>query len=107
MKKAQLALRCIDVPQHEVNHLHDLYEADREICFKTFAEHVDWKPIAEQMGYTTIPGRKSGLRLSKDRCVRFFSSSWKGEKCYHMDHSSVDFIFLKAGETIQPKSPWH
>ena len=104
--KAKLSVRCVDVKQHEVNLLHALYDADKEITFNTFARHVEWKPLAESMGYAVTPGEK-GLRLSQDRCVRFYSSSWKGQKCYHMDHSSVDFVFLMDGRSISPNSPWH
>jgi hypothetical protein len=104
--KATLAIRCVDVPQTEVNDLHALYESDREICFSTFARHVDWRPIAEQMGYVTVP-TKRGLRLSQDRLVRYYVSAWKGEKCFHMDHSSVDFVFTFKGKQNLPISPWH
>jgi hypothetical protein len=101
--KFKLAIRCVDAPQNEVEHLNDLYNYDREITFKTFAKHVDWKPIAEQMGYVTTKGKQEGLRLVHDYCVKFYKSVWKGTPCYHMDHSSVDFVFLKQETNNMPK----
>lgn len=104
--KFYLSTRCVDIPQVAVKDLHDLYERDREIDFKTFAKHVDWKPVAEQMGHVVSSGKRPGLRLSRDPCVRFYRSVWKGQVCYHMDHSSVDFIFLQRQQHVLHSNMW-
>lgn len=101
----QLAIRCIDVPNEHVDMLHDMTERAREIAFKTFARHVEWKEIAEHMGYVTRSGVK-GLRLSADYAVSFYRSFWNGAPCYYMVHSAIEFVFLKRGEAFMPEGPW-
>ena len=90
--KRTLFTRCCDgVATSE--QLHEMYDREREITLRTFARHVDIRPIAEDMGYQYGP-RVKGLRLSKDWAVRFYKSTFCGQPCYYMDHSAIDHVFL-------------
>ena len=91
-RKRSLYTRCCDGIATS-DELHDMYDREREISYRTFARHVDAAEVAALLGYAH--GRHAeGLRLSDDRCVRFYRSTFKGEPCYYMDWSSIDHIYL-------------
>ena len=72
--------------------LESLYEADREITFRTFARHVCIGELSDYLGYAY--GRHvRGLRLGNDYCVRFYRSKLNEKPCYHMDWSAIDHVF--------------
>lgn len=104
-----LAFRCVDVPDRgpELHALEDMIGRARQISFETFARHVDWKPIAREMGYSTARGEK-GIDLSKDRAVEFFSSRHQGERVYFMRQSAIEYVFKRQdpGQALKPKDPW-
>lgn len=83
---------CVDHSQSEVYKLHDMIDSAREITFKTFAKHCDWKPFAETI-YAI--GSQKGLHLKDDWSVSFYKSKYNGKKCYYMKHSSIEYIYLK------------
>lgn len=89
--KHVLATRCCD--QQDPAPLFDMYEAQREISFTTFARRTNWKPVAKALGYAI--GAMKGLHLRKDWHVRFFRAKWEGQVCYYMDWFHIDHIFLK------------
>ena len=92
--KAVLITKCTSsyTPEH-VDDLNEMYEHDKEISYSTFARHVAIAPIAAELGYAYNRGEK-GVRLSRDHCVRFYRSLWKGEPCFHMDWSAIDHIYM-------------
>lgn len=106
--KATLAFRCVDiVDPSDSEELQAMVDRSKEVDFKTFAQHVDWKPTARLMGYSTAPG-EPGMLLEKDWAVRFYSSTWRKEPVFFMDHSAIEFVFRKqdASKTIRPADAW-
>ncbi|MFK4706236.1 hypothetical protein ABIC83_003075 [Roseateles asaccharophilus] len=106
--KATLAFRCCDlIAEADIAELDRMTGAARDIEFDIFARHVDWKEIADLMGYVTQPGQ-AGMELAKDRCVSFHSSTWRGERVYYMVHSAIEFVFRKQPleRSIHPSSAW-
>ena len=79
----------------------------RDISFETFSRHVDWRPLAQDMGYATERGA-SGMKLENDRCATFHSSTWRGEHVYYMVHSAIEFVFRRQSprNAINPSHPW-
>jgi hypothetical protein len=108
--KMTLAFRCVDVPTsgREFDEFMEMLDKGRDISFETFARHVDWKPIAQDMGYAT-GAQKGGLRLDKDHHVRFKTSDLNGEKVYYMVHSAIEYVFRSqsAEKALKPRDPWH
>jgi hypothetical protein len=106
--KASLAFRCVDLQAgDDVDELRAMVERSRDISFETFARNVDWKPLAQSMGYAVEPGA-SGMRLDADRGVAFHSSSWRGESVYYLVHSAIEFVYRRQdpSKTIHPADPW-
>jgi hypothetical protein len=88
--KAPLIARCNDGTA-TLNELYYLYDHDRQISFRTFAEHVDIKELSLMYGYAY--GHEKGLHLKKDWAVRFYKSRFRGKRCYHMVWSEIDHIY--------------
>ena len=106
--KASLAFRCVDLQSSsDVQELEAMVHRARDISFRTFARHVDWKPTARLMGYGTEQ-TESGMRLDGDRFVSFHSSTWRGEPVYYMVHSAIEFVFRKQAphKAIRPVNAW-
>lgn len=107
--KMQLSFRCVDIASSgsEMDEFQLMLDKAREVSFATFARHVDWKPIAQQMGYATGNGAE-GLRLDKDYAVSFYASRHDGERVYYMIHSAIEYVFKKpSGQpSLKMRSPW-
>jgi len=92
-RKFTLEHTCVDLPQEDVESLRDMVEQGREITFSTFARHVDWQDVATSLGYIVRRGR--GVYLKDEPYAYFYRSTWKGIPCYYMQHSAIEYIFLK------------
>jgi hypothetical protein len=105
--KATLAFRCVDISDSDVPALNEMVDSARDITFDTFSRHVDWKPLAAQMGYAT-ERKDDGMRLESDRAVSFHSSTFLGKPVYYMVHSAIEFVFRVQREehAIHPEDVW-
>lgn len=103
--KFGLAFRCVDLNGRDFESLdafNDMREKMREITFRTFVRHVDWQPIAAEMGY----GRDTGLFLRNDPCVRFYKSKHNGSLVYIMVHSAIEYVFAKGSRACFFRNAW-
>lgn len=89
-----LFTRCVDEQTSEhVDRLDNMTARALEISKETFFRHVSLPRLAARLGYAY--GRHApGLRLTSDRCVRFYRSSWQGKRCYYLDWSRIEHVFL-------------
>jgi hypothetical protein len=90
--KAGLVTTCV---QSTVAKIHALMKQARPIKFDTFARRTNWTPIAQQLGYSV--GAEPGLHLRDDYCVRFYRSRWEGRRCYVMQWSAIEHVFVAGG----------
>jgi len=51
--------------------------------------------LARSLGYETRVGYH-GLRLGKDYAATFHRSTWKGETCYYVRWSAIEYIFTQV-----------
>jgi hypothetical protein len=105
MEKYRLAFRCLDLNPRNLNAMiafDDMRDKMKEIKFETFARHVDWQPIAAEMGY----GRDTGLFLRNDPFVRFYKSKHKGSPVYIMVHSAIEYVFAKGRNLSLFRNAW-
>lgn len=87
-----LSFTCVQLSPADVPDLHAMCEAAVDIEFSTFARHCNWQPVARELGYTVGPGE--GLRIANDYTVRFKRSVWRGQRCYYIDWSRIEHVFL-------------
>ena len=65
----------------------DMVDEAREITVATFLKHADVDPT------------EWGVDLRKDYHVRFYKSRYKGKPCYFLDHSSIEYVYVKPDFT--------
>lgn len=95
--KRELFTRCCDGLATS-DELHAMYDTEKEVSYRVFAQNTDLDAIAEQLGY--VKGRHAkGLRLRDDYAVRFYRAVFRGVPCYYMDWSAIDHIFLTSTES--------
>lgn len=68
----------------------EMEEAGREITFRTFFKYVDLKTVEAMLGYDYA------LRLKDDYHVSYHKSRFRGEPCYYLLWSMIDFVFVEA-----------
>ena len=76
--------------------IREMVDNARDITFKTFSKHCEWREIGEMLGYDSIL-RRRGLGLSTDFAVSFHKSTHRGRPCYYFCHSAIEYIFTKEG----------
>ena len=76
---------CVNANGDDISEMVDL---SREITWKTLIKHVSVGEIE-----TVLPNENP--KLSKDWSVRFYKSKYKGQPCYYIDHSAIEYIFIK------------
>ena len=85
---------CVDTRGREVDWLRDMIDDGREITWRTFIKHV---PVDEIRGlFPYYHWRGGGLHIKDDWGVQFFRSKWNGRRCYYLNHSSIEYIFLTS-----------
>lgn len=65
-----------------------MVEESKSITWKTLAKHVNLEEIE-----SVLPNNNP--KLSKDWSVRFYKSKYKGQPCYYIDHSAIEYVFIK------------
>ncbi len=87
--KKQYYTNCIGSTAEAINNMID---RAREITYKTFLKHVDWREVSEMFGYDLSP--KQGLTLKNDWHIGYYKSVYKGRPCYYLTHSAIEYIFI-------------
>lgn len=84
--KANYLTCCVNSTAKLIDNMVDMA---REITCKTFLRKVNIS--VEDFGYVR---RGKGLKLQNDWAVRFYKSKYRGEPCYYMVHSAIEFIYV-------------
>jgi hypothetical protein len=66
----------------------DMVDRAREVTWRTFARHV---PRHELRAF--FPGPPA---LERDYHVRFYSSRFKGRRCYFLVHSAIEYVWTES-----------
>ena len=91
---------CVDWPKSKVDDLSEMVDRSIEISRKTFLGYVnrqDLKIIESSLGYSHH--RTKGLVMSSDWGVSYHRSRLYGKRVYFFCHSSIEYVFVKGGET--------
>ena len=87
---------CMDLEDFEVVQLGTMVACQWPITFDTLLSHCDGvQDWAVEHGYET--DRRRGLVLNGDPLVGFYRSRWRGERCYFIRRSAIEFIWRKGG----------
>ena len=76
---------CVNANGYDIS---EMVELSREITWKTLIKHVSIDEIE-----SVLPNENP--KLNKDWSVRFYKSKYKGVPCYYIDHSAIEYVFVK------------
>lgn len=86
---------CVDLSQAAVPALWRMIDEAQEVSYTTFRRRcTDLDQWAADQGYAPYPAQ--GLTLGQDWHVRYYRSRWRGCRCYYLDHSRIEHIWLPA-----------
>ncbi len=81
---------CVDIPRKDVPALNQMIEEAQAITYNTMVRNCfglsDW---AANKGYDQT------LRLKNDWAVSFYKSKFKGQPCFFLRWSAIEFIWVK------------
>ena len=86
---------CVDLKGCDIT---EMCDGATEVSYRTVRKRLGkaLMKFAASMGYKTSPGgSRRGLFLSNDYHVRYYKSRYKGKPCYYIDHSCIDYVFIK------------
>ena len=86
---------CVDLKGHDIT---EMCDCATEVSYQTVRKRLGkaLMKFAASMGYETSPGgSKRGMFLSNDCYVRYYKSRYKGKPCYYIDHSCIEYVFIK------------
>jgi hypothetical protein len=89
---------CTSFGRFEVRHLEEMLDLATEITYRTFCKHCSWREASELFGYDTHP-RQGGLMLKNDWAVTYQRSWFKGQRCYVLCHSAIEYIFVRGNRS--------
>ena len=74
--------------------IHAMVDAAREVTLRTLRRHVSTEELKGVFGFYTW-GVGPGLHLKNDWAVSYHKSTYDGQPCYYVDHSSIEYIFTQ------------
>ena len=91
MTKYQYETCCINSTAKDINKMVDNAV---DITYETLNKHVASGELMQIFSaYDWGPGNKGGLRLKDDWAVSYHKSMYKGQPCYYVRHSAIEYIF--------------
>jgi hypothetical protein len=91
MQHYQYAISCVSSHAEAIT---TMVDRASEITYRTFTRWCAWAAFARALGYTV--GAGPGLHLRDDGHVRYFSSRYRGQRCYYCTHSAIEHLFLST-----------
>lgn len=87
-----LAFDCTGIPHRDLPALQSMIEDATEISYQGFTAKCEIKEWAVDHGYEM--DSRQGLTLKHDHAVCFYRSTYKGQKCFFMCWSAIEFVWL-------------
>jgi hypothetical protein len=85
--------------------IHAMIDAASDVTITTVRRNCDIADFEKQLGYDT-GAERGGLRLKDDWHVGYYKSIYKGQPCYYIKHSAIEYIFVKErNERTQGSGP--
>ena len=87
--KAYYITNCVNSTGDAINAMVD---KAREITYKTFIKHVDWREVSQMLGYDLHYKRE--MLLKNDYAPSYYKSVFEGNPCYYISWSAIEYIFI-------------
>lgn len=91
MKPFQYVTCCVNSTAESI---HAMADSARDVTYRTVLKNCEglmqW---AKDMGYER--SSRLGLTLKDDFAVSFHKSTYRGQPCYYVRHSAIEYIWVK------------
>jgi hypothetical protein len=91
MKKFQYLECCVNSDAESID---GLTESAIPITLSTMRRHCDITELEKNLSYN-VGGQRGGLRLKDDWHVSYYKGVYRGQKCYFLVHSAIEYIFTE------------
>ncbi len=83
----------------------DMVDVSKDVSYKEFVKNcvIDWDASPYTVYNTPDGSRDEGLELEKDWSVSWNKSYYRGVPCYYMDHSRIEWIYIKSSDLRKMK----
>jgi hypothetical protein len=65
-----------------------------DITYKTFLKHVSFIDLSDLFPFYGTHPKQGLLMIKNDWHVSYHKSMYKGKRCYYIEHSGIDYIFI-------------
>ena len=90
----QYETNCIGSTARWIN---DMTDQAKKVSYKTLVRRVGLAQIREQWESIYDFDGEGGLAMKDDWHIGYYKSKYRGRPCYYIDHSSIEYIYTKAG----------
>jgi hypothetical protein len=81
---------CVGASGEDINEMLDHWSHE-EVTYDEMSKHCDLSAFEAELGY----GPDIGLELKDDTMVSFWKSRYRGKRCYYLDHSRIEYIWVE------------
>lgn len=93
-QRYQYTTNCTEMQGDDVDALIRLKETATEITYAEFMANVDNRQVRELFPNYDWRAQPQHLTLAKDYAVHFHRGSFKRRRCYYIDHSRIEYLFV-------------
>lgn len=86
------AFDCVSSTAKIIN---DIKDNSKEITYKTFLKYVSYDHLLEIFPFYDKYPNCGGLMIKNDWCIAYYKSKYKGNTCYYLVHSAIEYVFVK------------
>lgn len=86
------------VNQDFVDSIEQMREDEKEVGWRTLIRRIDFRDIARLFPFYDWKGYGNGLHIKDDYAVSFHRSKYNGQRCYYIQHSAFEYIFMAQNE---------
>lgn len=88
MHECRFVTDCVNAKEEDIN---EMVDDELEISLKTFLKHVDTDDLYSVLPYER--DSRKGMTLKEDWAISFHRSKYRGERCYFVIWSAIEYIF--------------
>ena len=93
MKTYHYRTCCVDSTGEAINAMTDqAFDSSLQAMRRRCGDLTEWEKV---MGYDT-GNERGGLRLKDDWHVSFHRSRYRGQPCYYIKHSAIEYIWTEV-----------
>ncbi len=98
LKDYTFSTSCIEADGDDINEMRD-HAKQREVTYRTMLQHceglLEW---AVEHDYSLRCNQVHGVTLRNDWSVSYHRSWYRGEPCFYLCWSAIEFIWVQAKE---------